>query len=159
MTKYDLPLIASSGYVARVAETEYARCGTCEDVCPFEAVQVDGRAVVEWERCMGCGVCEGQCAHAAISRISDARKGAPRRMDVSQQLDFHQLFKYRLEAYHHVTFPAKRRRAILTGEVRQRVHYWFDEPECSDASTHRIGVVRLLSSGSPGYHVLVETNL
>ena len=123
MTKYDLPLIASSGYVARVAETEYARCGTCEDVCPFEAVQVDGRAVVEWERCMGCGVCEGQCAHAAISRISDARKGAPRRMDVSQQLDFHQLFKYRLEAYHHVTFPAKRRRAILTGEVRQRVHY------------------------------------
>jgi len=46
---------------------------------------------------------------------------------VNEQLDFHQLFKYRPNAYHHVTFPTKRRRLVLAGEVRQRVHYWFDE--------------------------------
>lgn len=46
---------------------------------------------------------------------------------MNEQLDFHQLFKYRPNAYHHVTFPTKRRRLVLTGEVRQRVHYWFDE--------------------------------
>jgi len=46
---------------------------------------------------------------------------------VNEQLDFHQLFKYRPNAYHHVTFPTKRRRPVLAGEVRQRVHYWFGE--------------------------------
>jgi REP element-mobilizing transposase RayT len=51
----------------------------------------------------------------------------PERNDVNEQLDFHQLFKYRPNAYHHVTFPTKRRRPVLAGKVRQRVHYWFDE--------------------------------
>jgi len=46
---------------------------------------------------------------------------------VNEQLDFHRLFKYRPNAYHHVTFPTKRRRPVLAGEVRQRVHDWFDE--------------------------------
>ena len=46
---------------------------------------------------------------------------------MSDQPDFHQLFKYRPNAYHHVTFPTKRRRPVLAGEVRQRVLYWFDE--------------------------------
>ena len=46
---------------------------------------------------------------------------------MNQQPDFHQLFKYRPNAYHHVTFPTKRRRPVLAGEVRQRVYDWFDE--------------------------------
>jgi len=46
---------------------------------------------------------------------------------VNEQLDFHRLLKYRPNAYHHVTFPTKRRRPVLAGEVRQRVHYWFEE--------------------------------
>jgi len=35
------------------------------------------------------------------------------------------LFKYRPNAYHHVTFSTKRRKPILAGEIRDRVHYWF----------------------------------
>jgi putative transposase len=35
------------------------------------------------------------------------------------------LFKYRPNAYHHVTFATKRRKPILVGEVRDRVRYWF----------------------------------
>ena len=46
---------------------------------------------------------------------------------MNEQLDFHQLLKYRPNAYHHVTFPTKRCRLVLAGEVRRRVHYWFDE--------------------------------
>ena len=92
---------------------------------------------------------------------------------MNEQPDFHQLFKYRPNAYHHVTFPTKRRRPVLAGEVRQRVLYWFDEiarqhdfqllehntwldhahllifahrrrPECCDAPTEgRIGAAHL----------------
>lgn len=36
------------------------------------------------------------------------------------------LLKYRPDAYYHVTFATKRRKSILVGEVRDRVHYWFD---------------------------------
>jgi len=31
----------------------------------------------------------------------------------------------RPNAYHHVTFSTKRRKPILAGEIRDRVHYWF----------------------------------
>ena len=37
------------------------------------------------------------------------------------------MFKYRPLAYHHVTFASKRRKKIIVGEIRERVHYWFDE--------------------------------
>jgi REP element-mobilizing transposase RayT len=36
------------------------------------------------------------------------------------------LFKYRPNAYHHVTFATKRRKPVLAGDIRQRVLYWFD---------------------------------
>ncbi len=35
------------------------------------------------------------------------------------------LFKYRPNAYHHVTFATKRRKKVLVGEIKERVHYWF----------------------------------
>ena len=77
MVKYGIPMIASSGYVAQVDETLCTACATCEDACPFGAVQVDGTAVVDWEICMGCGVCVGQCPNEARSLIRDERKGIP----------------------------------------------------------------------------------
>jgi REP element-mobilizing transposase RayT len=36
------------------------------------------------------------------------------------------LFKYRPNAYHHVTFATKRRKLVLASDIRQRVLYWFD---------------------------------
>ena len=35
------------------------------------------------------------------------------------------LFKYRPNAYHHVTFATKRRKKVLVGEIKERVHHWF----------------------------------
>jgi putative transposase len=37
------------------------------------------------------------------------------------------LFKYRPNAYHHVVFATKRRKKALVGEVKERVHHWFDK--------------------------------
>jgi len=36
------------------------------------------------------------------------------------------LLKYRPLAYHHVTFATTRRKKIIAGEIRDRVHYWFE---------------------------------
>ena len=77
MVKYGAPMMASSGYVAQVDETLCVACDTCEDACPFGAIQVDGMAVVDWEVCMGCGVCVGQCPNKAMSLVRDQKKGVP----------------------------------------------------------------------------------
>lgn len=77
MLKYGIPMVAPSGYVAQVDEMLCAACATCEETCPFEAVQVNGTAIVNWEACMGCGVCAGQCPNEAMSLVRDERKGIP----------------------------------------------------------------------------------
>jgi len=77
MVKYGTPILAASGYIARVDETLCAACATCEDACPFGAIQVNGIAVVNWETCMGCGVCVGKCPNEAMSLVRDETKGTP----------------------------------------------------------------------------------
>ena len=44
--------------------------GTCEKVCPFEAIRVDDRmkiAVVEQEKCRGCGLCVSACPRQVLA--------------------------------------------------------------------------------------------
>ena len=77
MGKYGVPMVASSGYVAQVDETVCGGCESCEEVCPFEAIQMKETAVVNWETCMGCGVCAGRCPNDAMTLVRDARKGIP----------------------------------------------------------------------------------
>ena len=74
MMKHDVPMVASSGFVAEVEE---GACGTCEELCPFAAITLNGRSQVIWEKCMGCGVCEGHCDTGAITLVRDERKGVP----------------------------------------------------------------------------------
>ncbi len=77
-----VPMVASSGYVARVDEQACIACGTCEATCPFDAITLERTAVVSWENCMGCGVCEGQCDNGGIALVLDERKGLP--LDVQE---------------------------------------------------------------------------
>lgn len=77
MKRYGAPMLASSGYVARVDETVCTGCGICEEACPFGAVKIDGIAYVNREKCMGCGVCAGQCPGEAVSLVRDEKKCAP----------------------------------------------------------------------------------
>jgi ferredoxin len=77
MAKYNAPMVAASGHVAQVDEALCTACGACEEACPFEAIKVNGTAVVNWDACMGCGVCTGQCPNDAVSLARDERKGVP----------------------------------------------------------------------------------
>lgn len=52
--KHGVPMVASSGFVAEVDEGACIACGTCEELCPFGAITVNGRSQVIWEKCMGC---------------------------------------------------------------------------------------------------------
>jgi NAD-dependent dihydropyrimidine dehydrogenase PreA subunit len=53
-------------------------CATCVEACPLSALSIDGDwAVVNWDKCLGCGVCEGQCPNSAITLVRDENKGEP----------------------------------------------------------------------------------
>jgi NAD-dependent dihydropyrimidine dehydrogenase PreA subunit len=78
MMEFGVPLIVSSGYVAEIDPELCANCGDCVEACPFQALS-DGEEVVkrDWDRCMGCGVCEVKCATGAVTLARDERKGIP----------------------------------------------------------------------------------
>ncbi len=72
------PMLASSGYTARVIEELCIQCGDCAEMCPFEAVLVfEGEIKISEEECMGCGVCAGHCEQDAIELQLAPEKGEP----------------------------------------------------------------------------------
>ena len=72
------PMLASSGYIARVDETLCIGCGDCGEYCQFQALTLaDYHSQVDFARCMGCGVCVGQCPQGAISLARAPQKGEP----------------------------------------------------------------------------------
>ena len=54
-----------SNFVPVRNEDECTECGTCIEICPFDAWDED----LNWieERCIGCGVCEINCPVEAIT--------------------------------------------------------------------------------------------
>jgi ferredoxin len=72
-----VPMLASSGYAAEVDGELCTRCRKCEKACQFSAITVTDRAVVDLEKCMGCGVCVGQCKKEAIRLVRMESKGEP----------------------------------------------------------------------------------
>jgi ferredoxin len=78
MTRYGIPMMASSGYIAEIDQELCDLCGACVDACPFNALSAhDTRLERNWELCMGCGVCEVKCPIQAISLVRDDKKGIP----------------------------------------------------------------------------------
>lgn len=69
----------SSGYSVTVDTGACTSCGTCVEVCAFDACrQVDGGSpVYDWESCLGCGVCSARCPSGARKLVRDVRKGDP----------------------------------------------------------------------------------
>jgi electron transport complex protein RnfB len=68
-TRWDNPAaFAPSNFVARTDE-DCVLCGECAQRCFFGAITLDedeGRAVVDAEKCAGCGVCAVGCAQDAM---------------------------------------------------------------------------------------------
>jgi formate hydrogenlyase subunit 6/NADH:ubiquinone oxidoreductase subunit I len=78
MVEHGVPMVTSSGYVAEIDASVCVSCGDCVEACPFHALsQTDTGTVRDWDRCLGCGVCEARCAAGAISMKRDERKGIP----------------------------------------------------------------------------------
>ena len=72
------PMLASSGYVSRVAADLCVGCGICADFCQFRALSVsEGLVAVDTAACMGCGVCVSQCPEGALSLVRDPTRGEP----------------------------------------------------------------------------------
>ncbi len=82
MVKYGIPMMSSSGYIAKADESLCVSCGTCADFCPFGALSVDGHSMIDWDKCMGCGVCVDQCPNGALSLVRDEQKGIPLDMKI-----------------------------------------------------------------------------
>jgi len=55
--------------VAFVQTDKCTACGICADVCPVNAITIEGQAVVNPDVCTGCAACVYECPNAAIAII------------------------------------------------------------------------------------------
>ena len=65
-------LEANRNLVAVVLTEKCAGCGICADVCPADAIKVDGYAAIDNELCVGCCYCMSECPSDAIVFTSEA---------------------------------------------------------------------------------------
>ncbi len=73
-----VPMLAPSGYVARVDGSVCGSCRLCGEACQFAAISFpDGFAHIDPGACMGCGVCLSDCPPEAISLVRDPSQGEP----------------------------------------------------------------------------------
>jgi len=59
-------LLATNHYSV-VDEGACQACGTCVDLCPMDAINLDDFASINLDRCIGCGVCIPACPAEAIT--------------------------------------------------------------------------------------------
>lgn len=72
------PMLASSGFVARVDVDRCVGCGACVAACPFDAMRrAETHVAVAAEACMGCGVCTSVCERSALALERDPSSGTP----------------------------------------------------------------------------------
>ncbi|MBA4383974.1 MAG: 4Fe-4S ferredoxin [Anaerolinea sp.] len=72
------PMLASSGYTAIVNEERCIGCGICEPYCQFGAIEIlDGLSHINLSACMGCGICVSHCDQNAVELILTPSKGQP----------------------------------------------------------------------------------
>lgn len=78
MTRYGIPMMASSGYTAAIDRELCNLCEACIEACPFDALSMkDATLERNWELCLGCGVCVEKCPTQAMTLVRDERKGIP----------------------------------------------------------------------------------
>ncbi|NLT96010.1 MAG: 4Fe-4S binding protein [Clostridia bacterium] len=75
MVKHGIPMLAPSGFSARIDKDICLRCGLCVKICPFNAIASSWEIIQD--KCMGCGVCAAVCRPEAISLKRDELKGIP----------------------------------------------------------------------------------
>lgn len=69
-------MVATSSFIASLKEGECNGCGDCVEMCPVEALALEGDVVaLELKQCIGCGLCVSTCPTEAL-RL-EPREGAP----------------------------------------------------------------------------------
>jgi NAD-dependent dihydropyrimidine dehydrogenase PreA subunit len=74
-----LHTLSASSYAADVDRDRCVGCGTCEDRCPMDAIQVGKEEVAEVneEICLGCGACVPSCEAEAVALIPRSEANPP----------------------------------------------------------------------------------
>jgi electron transport complex protein RnfB len=62
-------VVARSAFVNQVDDALCSGCNDCVELCQFEALVVDGVAMVNTVRCVGCGVCVLACSTGALGLV------------------------------------------------------------------------------------------
>jgi Na+-translocating ferredoxin:NAD+ oxidoreductase subunit B len=62
-------VVARSAFVNQVDEALCSGCEDCVELCQFDALSVDGVAMVNTVRCVGCGVCVLACSTGALGLV------------------------------------------------------------------------------------------
>ena len=61
------PAMSYSSYLAKVDQDLCIGCGTCVEICPMKAIDLqEALAVVIDEKCLGCGLCAHHCPEEAM---------------------------------------------------------------------------------------------
>ncbi|MCP4108285.1 MAG: 4Fe-4S dicluster domain-containing protein [Desulfobacteraceae bacterium] len=71
LNKLDEPAnFAYTNHYVTVSDDDCTGCGSCEDICPMDAINVeDDLAVVNMARCIGCALCHTRCEFDAINLV------------------------------------------------------------------------------------------
>jgi len=81
-----------SAFMALKSNGSCDRCGTCEDICPFDAI-ING--IIHQDRCFGCGLCAYKCPGQCIEMVERDQiraKGGPERPLLRKQRLFAGIF-------------------------------------------------------------------
>jgi len=79
----DIRMTADSGYSVKRDESLCRYCGTCEDICNFDAIHVgDGTHEYNSTYCLGCGLCTEHCPSGALALFVDSTKVEPLDIDL-----------------------------------------------------------------------------
>lgn len=70
-------VVARSSFVNQVDDALCSGCEDCVEMCQFDALSVDGVAMVNTVRCVGCGVCVLACSTGALGLIRLPEENIP----------------------------------------------------------------------------------
>ena len=72
------PMLAPSGYLAKVDQDLCSACFECEPFCQFGALsRILDSILIDRDLCMGCGICTSKCPMGAITLHLEPEKGIP----------------------------------------------------------------------------------
>jgi len=71
--------MVASAFVASLNDETCTGCGTCNDRCQMEALNLEnGKAALDLDRCIGCGLCVTTCPTGSLSMLRKPKTEQPR---------------------------------------------------------------------------------